>query len=192
MKCDICHKNEATIHVQEVLNGTKNTLNICAECAAEHNIGGDDLNGFNLAEILYNLSSQMLQNQSDDQESEDSNDTLDDAPELTCSCGWDTSKFREGGRLGCPECYNVFAPILASALHGMHKGSVHIGKRPSSATKIDDSSPRPALTILALQKELEESVKNENYERAAKLRDEINAIKKAAASEKRDKGVPAA
>ncbi|MCK5844440.1 MAG: UvrB/UvrC motif-containing protein, partial [Victivallales bacterium] len=173
MKCDICHNNEATIHVQEVVGGTKNMLNICSECAAEHNIGGDDLGEFNLAEILYNISTQMLQNQSNDPSPDDSDEVADDAPELSCACGWDTAQFRDGGRLGCPECYNVFAPILFNALHSMHKGTAHIGKHPGDSKNSAAPVSKPALTILSLQKELEKCVLSENYERAAKLRDKI-------------------
>ena len=187
MKCDICHKNEATIHVQEVIGSTKNMLNICSECAAEHNIGGDEMGEFNLAEMLYNISSQMLQGHSDDQVSNDLED--EEAPELTCVCGWDTAKFRDGGGLGCPECYNAFAPILVNALHSMHKGSTHMGKRPDNAASAD-SDTRPAISVLSLQKELEKCVKSENYERAAEIRDEINKLKKSA--DRHEKGVPAA
>ena len=190
MICEICHQNEATIHVQEVLDGSKNTLNLCPVCAAQHNIGGDaDMDGVNLAEMLYNISSQMLQANSGDLSSDLVIDSQDDSPEITCRCGWNTSKFREGGRLGCPECYNVFAPILVNALHSMHKGASHVGKHPVDAENIDFGE-RPTLTIMNLQKELEECVRCENYERAAELRDEINAIK--TADTKDGKGEPAA
>ena len=176
MLCDICHKNEATIHVQEIVNGKKNTLNICAFCAAEHNIAGDDVNGFNLAEILYNISSQMLKAQSDSESAGIPVESFSEAPSLLCQCGWDTTKFRETGRLGCAKCYNVFAPLLVNALQSMHKGTTHLGKHPADAKSVN-ANERAALKILNLQKELDECVKRENYERAAKLRDEINAIK---------------
>jgi protein arginine kinase activator len=189
MKCDICHKNEATIHVQEVIGATKNILNICSECAAEHNIGNGEMGEFNLAEMLYNISSQMLQAHSDNPIAEDADDGGEDESGPACVCGWNTTKFRDGGRLGCPECYNVFAPILVNALRSMHKGSRHMGKRPDK-TAGDESVAPPAISLLSLQKELDKCVKSENYERAAEIRDEINELKKRAGNQ--DKGVPAA
>ena len=188
MICEICHKNEATIHVQEVVAGSKKTLNICPVCAAEQNIG-DDMNGFNLAEMLYNISSQILQGKSDEPQVDGFGGIQDAFTGLKCKCGWDTSKFRDGGRLGCAECYNVFAPILVNALHGMHKGSSHVGKQPADAKKVT-ASTRPTLTMMNMQKELEECIQSENYERAAVLRDKINAIK--SNTGKKRKGEPAA
>jgi len=188
MLCDICNINEATIHVQEINHGKKKTLNICTHCASEHNLSDKEIEGFNLAEILYNLSSQMLNKQPDsDKENNDSPeiknpDLSDILYHLKCSCGWDAARFRETGRLGCAECYNVFAPLLKDALKSMHKGTFHIGKIPG--THIDENG-KTAMKIMSLQKELDECVQKEEYENAAKLRDEINKLRvKAKASKK--------
>jgi len=96
MLCEICHKNDATIHMQEILNGTKKTLNICSECASQHKITGSDLDGLNLAEILYNLSSQMLSSPKGDGEGAPHPNIQqpDDNSWLYCECGWNTGKFR--------------------------------------------------------------------------------------------------
>ncbi len=177
MICDICNINEATIHVQELKNGKKKTLNICPHCASEHSLAEKEINGFNLAEILYNISSQMIKN---GEEGEGGPAILnpdfvsDDVAHLKCSCGWDTVKFRETGRLGCPECYKTFAILLRDALKSMHKGTFHMGKQPGT---IVDTNGQIATKILSLQKELEVSVQKEDYEKAAELRDLINSLR---------------
>ena len=33
MLCQICKKNPATVHVQEIVNGEKRIMHFCAECA---------------------------------------------------------------------------------------------------------------------------------------------------------------
>jgi protein arginine kinase activator len=180
MRCDICNINEATIHVQEINQGKKKTLNICTHCASEHNLSDKEIEGFNLAEILYNLSSQMLNDQPEESAKGDSPslehpDFTEGVAYLKCSCGWDTAKFRETGRLGCAECYKVFAPILRDALKSMHKGTFHIGKYPG--THIDENG-KVAMKIMSLQKELDECVKREEYEKAATLRDQISKLRK--------------
>ena len=189
MLCDICKINEATIHVQEINQGKKKSLNICTHCASEHNISDKEIEGFNLAEILYNLSSQMLNNNPNDSDDNESPglehpDLIEGVSHLKCNCGWDTAKFRETGRLGCAECYNVFAPLLRDALKSMHKGTFHIGKYPG--THIDENG-KVAMKIMSLQKELEECVKKEEYEKAAKLRDAINKLKTGKQTKKKKK-----
>lgn len=181
MLCDICNINEATIHVQEINQGKKKTLNICTHCAAEHNLSEKEIEGFNLAEILYNLSSQMLNKQPHEEVNENESPSLENPDfsdflkHLKCTCGWDTVKFRETGRLGCAECYKVFAPLLKDALKSMHKGTFHIGKVPGAQV---DQNGKIAMKIMSLQKKLEECVQKEEYEEAAKIRDEINKIRK--------------
>lgn len=182
MKCDICHKHEATIHIQEIMNGKKKNLNICAGCASEKNLAESDIEGFNLSEILYNLSSQMINNSPQAKDEEHLAPPLADSavlaqhPGVVCSkCGWNTAKFRETGRLGCANCYKVFEPILRNAIRNMHKGNVHVGKHPGS---VDGSNAEMAMKLMSLQKELEQHVSREEYEEAAKIRDRISEIKK--------------
>ena len=38
MLCDICKKNEATIHIKEMHHGKWTSLNLCAECAKNNNL----------------------------------------------------------------------------------------------------------------------------------------------------------
>ena len=181
MKCDICHKNEATIHIQEIMNGKKKNLNICPQCASEKNLADSDIEGFNLSEILYNLSSQMMNASSDGNDDNLKTDFNDAAifsqhPGVVCSkCGWNTARFRETGRLGCANCYRVFEPVLRNAISNMHKGSIHVGKHPGT---VEASSAEMAMKLMTLQKELEQHVSREEYEEAAKIRDRINELKK--------------
>ncbi|MBN1863661.1 MAG: UvrB/UvrC motif-containing protein [Victivallales bacterium] len=183
MKCEICNKNDATIHIQEIMNGVKKHLNICPECAAKKELLEADFKGFNLAEILYNLSSHVMSS-SGKQQAPQQLHASPPSPELkhpivTCKrCGWNSVRFRETGRLGCAKCYKVFEPVLAIAIKNMHKGTMHIGKRPGSAK---DTNVKATLKLLDLQKKLEKHVKHEEYEEAAKVRDEIKNLKKSLA-----------
>ena len=189
MICDICNINEATIHVQELKNGKKKTLNICPHCASEHSLAEKEINGFNLAEILYNISSQMMKNNGEGAGGPailNPDFSSENLTHLKCKCGWDTVKFRETGRLGCPECYNIFASLLRDALKSMHKGTYHMGKQPGS---VIDTNGQVATKILSLQKELEGAVQKEDYEKAAELRDLINALRSDAGKNKKTKKI---
>jgi len=174
MLCEICQKNQATIHIQEIVAGKKKALHICSECASKKQEAGNAMfNGFNLAEILYNISSQMNEMAPGSAEQK----MKLPVPIRTCTkCGWNSTKFRETGRLGCGECYNVFRDILLLALRNMHKGTVHVGKVPGENTGKGESS-RTMLELMELQRQIDEAVLREDYEKAAGLRDRINEIR---------------
>ena len=180
MKCEICNQNDATIHIQEIANGAKKHLNICAECAAKKELLETDFKGLNLAEILYNLSSQVLAPQGSPKgKGKSQAATTQDQPQhpvVSCPrCGWNTTRFRDTGRLGCSNCYKVFEPVLAMAIQNMHKGTMHVGKRPGSAK---DTNVKLTLKLLDLQKKLELHISREEYEDAARIRDLIKSLKK--------------
>ena len=177
MLCQICNKNPATIHVQEIVNGEKKVFHLCGECAAKKAESEPILQSFNLAEMLYNFTSQ-----NPDEEKEDG--TAVSAPSVVCSvCGWDTERFRKTGRLGCPDCYLAFSSVLSEVLENMHRGCTHLGKIPRSHAA--DPAKENMIEKVALrkqisdcQRELEVRVKNEDYEAAAVLRDKILELKK--------------
>ena len=180
MLCDICNKHEATIHIQEIINSKKKAMHLCSECAVDksQNDPSFDFGGFNLAEMLYNISESQggipgLSPISENKTLDESKETED----LKCgNCQWTLKTLRRTGRVGCPECYNVFRAVIENALENMHRGKLHVGKKPGS--KNTDKSSNFMLKLMKLQKELDELVQREEYEKAAELRDKINSLKK--------------
>lgn len=175
MICEICKKKSATIHIQEIINGQKKTLHICPDCAADKTSEESALHGINIAEMLYNLSEQISSPTLTPQE--DEADGVDSSITVTCpDCGWDTSKFKKTGRLGCPHCYQTFNELLKTALKNMHRGTLHVGKQLRGEER--DESGKLMIEIMNLQKRLEEFVQREEYEKAALVRDKISQLKK--------------
>ena len=157
-------------------------MHLCSECAVNksQNDPSFDFGGFNLAEMLYNISESQggipgLTPISED-ESIDENQEKKDMPDLKCdNCGWALSALRRTGRVGCPECYKIFHEVIDNALENMHRGKLHVGKTPGAKTT--NKSSNNMLKLMNLQKELDEVVQREEYEKAAKLRDKINNLK---------------
>ena len=181
MLCDICKKREATIHIQEIVNNSKKAMHLCSECAVKksQNDPSFDFGGFNLAEMLYNISESQggipgftpLQ-----EEPEQGNNGGIEGQILSCSnCNWTLKALRQTGRVGCPECYNVFREVIQNALENMHRGKLHVGKRPG--TQGTDTSSNLMLELMNLQKELDEVIQREEYEKAAEIRDKISSLK---------------
>ncbi len=169
MLCDLCHNKQASNHIQMIVEGKKKTLNLCAECAAEKNIGPNMFDGAALAELIYNFAdvSKAL------------TDPADDMAEFVCpTCELSSQELKKTGLLGCPECYDVFRPFLLEALPSMHKGVAHVGKIlndpaiDETASGRADRGPR----INQLGKQLQEAIRLENYEKAAEIRDQIRSL----------------
>jgi protein arginine kinase activator len=87
-------------------------------------------------------------------------------------CGFTQADFKKSGRLGCPECYKTFAEGLEGLLKTMHKGTRHAGKVPEALRESREQADR----LKTLQKKLDKAIKEEDFEQAAHLRDEIKQI----------------
>lgn len=157
MICDVCSKDKATVYLTQIVEGKMQKVNLCEACASEKGI--DDPTGFALADLLLGLGSQeQVETPSD---------------EAVCElCGFTQADFKKTGRLGCSACYSIFGDGLDSLLKAMHKGTRHVGKVPASFQKTKAIRDR----LDDLQGALDESVDSENYEEAARLRDEIKAL----------------
>jgi len=137
-------------------------MHLCPVCAAKKGMGlGLETGAFNISDIIGNMSGYFK-------------DFL--PPEkktLRCrSCGLKYSEFKETGRLGCPECYKAFAEGLEGLLKTMHKGTRHAGKVPEALRETREQADR----LKSLQKKLDKAIKEEDFEQAAHLRDEIKQI----------------
>jgi len=117
----------------------------------------------------------------------DAKEMTDMVDSNTCAtCGWTLIDYKRTGKVGCADCYSFFKESLSSILAGYHGSTYHIGKMPlkyiehrKSKGMIDTvrSKNVATLSLHDLEKMLEIAVQNENYEEAAKLRDEIKRLK---------------
>ena len=87
-------------------------------------------------------------------------------------CGHTWSDFRRTGRFGCGECYKTFRSSTASAIRQIHATTEHKGKIPSKS----GSEFRKKRQYETLKAQLQEAVKNEDYETAAKLHKQIRTM----------------
>ena len=159
MLCCICKEKEATVHLTEIKGDKMQKVDLCEECAKSK--GVNDPTGFSLADLLLGLGASQEIEQ------------VAGGTEVKCPrCGFSQADFKKSGRLGCPECYKTFSSGLETLLKSMHKGSRHIGKVPQALRQTRDLSDR----LKALQKRLSKAVEDENFEEAARLRDEIKQM----------------
>ena len=91
--------------------------------------------------------------------------------DATCDhCGLTFSQFRENSLLGCPGCYDAFEDVLTSLLERAHEGGTHhLGKVPRRTGAGEQRHQQ----MLRMRKRLAEAIAAEDYELAARLRDDI-------------------
>ncbi len=86
-------------------------------------------------------------------------------------CGRTYSQFAREGKFGCGECYKTFRAPVSEVLRQIHSTTRHTGKVPSKS----GSAIKKQRRYEQLKAQLQEAVKSEDYERAAKLHKEIRA-----------------
>lgn len=162
MLCQDCGKKEATVQLTREVDKQKVVLRLCAECAKKRGFR-NPLEGvpFPLAEFLASMLSQAKTKKTDKE------------PERACSvCGMSFSDFTEVGRLGCGNCYPTFRSQLDDLLRKVHGTTQHRGKFPHSRRGV----MKPLWEENKLHEELKRAIKEEDFERAAQLRDQLKAM----------------
>jgi len=164
MKCDICKKREATVHLTEIINNKMTKLHLCEQCAREKSQEMEE--HFGLADLLSGLADLVPPSQKPSVKTEPQ--ILTKCP----ACGFTFQNFRKMGRLGCPKCYETFKNQLNPLLKKIHGSESHMGKSPSKKEVVKDRT----VLLATLRVELEKAVKLEEFEEAARLRDRIRAL----------------
>jgi len=161
MLCTICKEKPATVHLTQIVGDKMQKLDLCEDCAKTKGI--NDPTSFGLADLDLVLglgASQQLEQAAG-------------GVELKCPrCGFTQADFKKSGRLGCPECYVTFAEGLRGLLKTMHKGTRHTGKAPEAFRSTRENADK----LKTLQAKLAKAIKDENYEQAAQVRDEIKQL----------------
>lgn len=157
--CQRCKKAAATVHLTDVTKQGNKERHLCDRCAQEE---GYVVKAPHVA--LQELLTGFVMSQP----------AVQELSQLTCPhCQLTFAEFRNGGLLGCPKDYEVFEQALTPLLQRAHDGQTrHAGKAPRRL-----GTPRSFQADLArLRKSLQQAVDREDYESAARLRDQIDAI----------------
>ena len=185
MLCQNCGKNEANIRYTQIVNGVKKEFALCSNCAKElgmeklempdfpisfNSFLGDFFNEYAENEFLPNFQSTALKCK---------------------TCGMTYNDFIKDGMFGCAECYDTFSNPISSLLKNLHGTAKHIGRGPKETAKkikIEDEKNNDEIDNKVdgknkannekekLQKQLEKAIKEERYEDAASIRDQIKSI----------------
>lgn len=157
MKCQFCD-NPATVHLTDIANKRKREVHLCERCARQHNLlpTAPAAQPIDLKALLGLLMGSFQQ-------------SPPEPAALTCpTCGLQYGEFRAEGRLGCPEDYEAFRPVLEPLLERIHRAKLHAGKAPRAVRR-----QRRQAELADLRERMHAAVAAEKYEEAARLRDLI-------------------
>ena len=210
-KCESCGEREASILFTKIHVDEKQTLRLCAVCAAheaEKSVNGAEVTAQKTA-VEGPLSTTEVSggDAADATFAKDSQKVVEvnvvighlakkkGASRACPRCGMTSERFRKQGRFGCSECYSTFAVELKRVFKRIHGFQKHAGKGPenasldvarpssaegdvaeASATDAHVSVPEQAKDVEELRRSLEQAVRDEDYERAAELRDRIASL----------------
>lgn len=165
--CQICGKKSATTHVKTIVNGKLTQYHLCSDCAAKQGFGGL-MSGWNLS--FGNLLSGLMGGE------------RADSGVLRCEkCGTSFEEIAKTGKIGCAECYNTFRRQLLPVIQRIHGTAVHKGKTPGSSAMRIVETPSQIVAVQSTELEekkrlLKKAVEEQEFERAAELRDEIKEM----------------
>ena len=172
MKCIFCDSPNTVYNITEEIDGASETFEMCAECGKEYmkdlvsenkeeSMKTVDLTSINTPEALLNLIFQIG--------GSEAAKTAKDP----CRCGMTSQEFESKGRFGCPHCYDHFQEEFDTLVVPYQKSNEHVGKRPKPKPNLNET---PEERIKTLKLRLAKASEIEDYETAAKLKKELDAM----------------
>ena len=197
MLCQNCGKNEVNFRYTQIINGVKKEMALCDKCAKS--LGLESLD-FNMPINFSNFFGDFF----DEVEETNFLPSFTKTETLKCNnCGTTYDEFIKTGKFGCSNCYDVFSHGLDNVLKNIHSSSTHVGRRSKWVNKANENSELKSIKgskenkeskenrenknevkkenlkedkLTKLNADLKQAIKEERYEDAAKIRDEIKKM----------------
>lgn len=181
MLCENCQLREASVHVKQSHNNQITEYNLCSVCAQEmeqsshssfSDIFGDFFNSMFWGPSGFTYPRQRVQTRES----------------LQCpNCGLTERELLKQGFLGCPRCYEVFSKVLQPVFQRVQGHTCQPAAEVLAGAKFADEAQNLTATaadpIAQLRQEQQKAIAAEDYEQAARLRDEIKEREQAALRE---------
>jgi protein arginine kinase activator len=163
-RCELCGKEPGSVQYTEIEEARVTKRLICRSCAQARGLLDEPAKPVVMLQQLLAMPAQPAA---------EAPPAAPDPQDLECSgCGLTFATFRRQGRLGCAECYRAFETQLVPLLRKIHQHVRHAGKAPRHyARKVEMRQKADDM-----RRELDRAVRGEDYERAARVRDQLRAL----------------
>lgn len=169
MLCQKCGKHEATTHIKQVVNGEFTELYLCSDCASKSGYG-NMFSDFGFNDVSNFFSSFFSQPKY----------ALGSKDVERCpKCGTSFREIVKSGKIGCADCYTKFYDLLMPSIQRIHGKTQHNGKKIESVqNEVKEETAEEK--IAKLKDKLQSAIEKQEFEEAAKIRDEIIELEKGA------------
>ena len=166
MLCQSCGKNQANTHIKRVINGELTEYMLCEKCAAK--LGYSNIfENFGFGFDFDNLLGSFFAN---------NEPQLMPMGNKRCDfCGSSFEDISNTGKVGCAKCYDTFFDQLMPSIKRIHGNTKHAGK---FGSKSGGKESALKSKIQALNEKMKVAISEQNFEEAAKIRDELKNLKK--------------
>lgn len=174
MLCQSCGQTEAVVRFTDIVNGEKRQLWLCPACVQTKGVVLEPsvftVSPGAIPPSVEQLITPVIEalKGSVHPATQSARDSTATCPE----CGISFAEFKKRGRLGCAHDYVAFEDDMKILLEKIHGRCDHRGRIPATVRERRAVRQR----VEALRKELEQAVKDENYELAANLRDRLRDL----------------
>lgn len=157
--CDRC-ESPATVHVTHIKAGAKSERHLCEECARALHVPQA---AKELQKLLKSFEPHVAM----------ARPPAVDAGRTCPDCGMTYNEFRQLGRFGCPRDYEIFEQNVVRLLKRIHGAALYSGPTPQGG---EVENGQLVDEIVRARARLAAAVEQEDYEEAARLRDEIQRL----------------
>ncbi|MBR3149300.1 MAG: UvrB/UvrC motif-containing protein [Eubacterium sp.] len=170
MKCTHCNQREANTHIKRIINGKREEMHLCSECAEELGVMNDfNFEPFSMNSFFGNLLGAGAS----------ALNSLAGIDRCTY-CGSSFNDVVNSGQVGCAHCYDKFDEMLSPSIEKLHGRAKHIGKSVTYTEEKEDErsaeNEKEPSKLEALKADLKKAVQEQRFEDAAVLRDKIKEI----------------
>ncbi len=163
MNCKLCFKEEP-IHLFRCIIGSSSTdMFLCTECMQK--VVGN-------SEPLALIGEELI---SEDEALSLSEQDIHGIMEMQCSnCGTSLEDIESTGKFGCEVCYDLYSDLISTADMKIDEKEKRLKQKVGS--NFDKNVGHSKIDIM--KRQMEQAIKMEKYEDAAKIRDEIQKMEK--------------
>ena len=161
-KCQLCGCNDSHIDITLLVKDDTVMLSVCPCCAETYSIDAHSLEKHTLTSFI---KRGLAMGQRDADDSEES------SIKMCPNCGISGEEVIDTSQVGCPFCYFTFSHLPCVQDRATSSRSFLPGETLDASHEVQES-------LEVLQRRLDNAIANEHFERAAEIRDQINARNK--------------